>query len=334
MNWATRKVKVYQRQAFFDGVGPRYSYLTLPGADCMDIQTGRDAGVLTNDTHVLAVEREQESFDKMCDWFVSNWPRAHRRVEHCELSEIKVEPQVDLCFLDYLGNLTIKDAYWIKHNLVPNLLPNANIGITTSLPLRGNRFIPACESVLKEHHAPYFKDTMRLIRDKSYPPLLIQRLSVYAILISVYFMRNYTHTLRIDYYREQNSPYLMFLFRIANINYSEKQLDSASEAVYDSIDGIVKESQFPSGIIIRTTIVPPFFDPQPVKDVSSRELMENIICATTTGQKAAATRRLNKYIQERASETGKDPKWIKAGILANVTRVRNKNSVVSLNEGK
>ena len=55
------------------------------------------------------------------------------------------------------------------------------------------------------------------------------------------------------------------------------------------------------------------------------EVVDAIVAAKTPGTKAAATRKLNRLVGERANATGKDPKWIKAGILARVTRVRNGN---------
>ena len=71
-----------------------------------------------------------------------------------------------------------------------------------------------------------------------------------------------------------------------------------------------------------------FFHPIPKKGITmvGTEVVDAIIDAKTPGTKAAATRKLNRFVAARADATGKDPKWIKAGILARVTRVQNGNA--------
>ena len=60
--------------------------------------------------------------------------------------------------------------------------------------------------------------------------------------------------------------------------------------------------------------------------MSCSEVIDAIVKAKTSGTKAAATRKLNKFVKERAKETGKDPKWIHAGIKSRVSRIQNGNA--------
>ena len=52
------------------------------------------------------------------------------------------------------------------------------------------------------------------------------------------------------------------------------------------------------------------------------QVVDAIRKAKTPGQKAAATKLKQKYVEER-SDLGKDPKWVEAGIKARITRYAN-----------
>jgi len=54
-------------------------------------------------------------------------------------------------------------------------------------------------------------------------------------------------------------------------------------------------------------------------------LIETLINADTAGKKAAATKKLNKFVEEQAAK-GKDPKWVRAGVKARITRIKNGNA--------
>jgi len=49
---------------------------------------------------------------------------------------------------------------------------------------------------------------------------------------------------------------------------------------------------------------------------------EQIFMAKTAGQKAAATKRLNSFVAEQVL-LGKDEKWVRAGVAASITRLKN-----------
>lgn len=55
------------------------------------------------------------------------------------------------------------------------------------------------------------------------------------------------------------------------------------------------------------------------------KIVDALLNANTPGKKAAATRWLNEYVLQREGE-GKDPKMVRAGIMARVARITNGNA--------
>lgn len=58
--------------------------------------------------------------------------------------------------------------------------------------------------------------------------------------------------------------------------------------------------------------------------ITGEQVVNAIRSANTAGTKAAATKLKLKYLQQQ-KESGKDPKWVEAGIKSLITRRNNGN---------
>ena len=330
--WSQKSAKQHQRAAFFDGVGPRANYLSLTGGDCEDVRVGRELKVLGDATHIIAVEREKTVFKQINQWFISHWPEVSRQLIWDDMASVTNLGKLDLVFLDYVGNITARDADWIRSTLVPSLTPKAHIGITTTLPLRGNQFIPSIEAMIKRRFSDYYFTCFTRLRDKvdteggGEARDLIPRLTIYSILISCYLFADVPSLqLKIDYHKEKVEKQTDYHARVILFQLTKTKnltpLTPYDRQVYDAIHAEVN-----SGNLMESS----FSLPSPKKGRSlmstGNEVVDAIVNASTAGTKAAATRKLNRFVEERAAETGKDPKWIKAGIKSRVSRVQNGNA--------
>lgn len=321
MNWSNRKVKVFERRSFFQGIGRKYAYLTLPGSECLDIITGIQEKVINTQTKILAVERDAQEFSSICDWFAHNWPKDKSQLVNAELSTVIDLDPLDLVFLDYLGNITQSDAYWIKYYLAPALMHNAHLGITVSTAFRNNKLYPAVKNYVQKHHPTYLQKKIRYIRDHGrYPKKLLEFFAVYYTLIHCYLFPDHSCTVSIEYYGEPHSSNLMVLFKLLNMQIGHRDLDEDESAIHDAIDEIVQPSI--RGLCMSKTLVPVSPKENPMKAVSSKKVIDALLSAKTTGQKAAATRALNVYADQRA-KAGFNPVMVKAGIKASISRLQN-----------
>jgi hypothetical protein len=48
---------------------------------------------------------------------------------------------IEIAYLDFYGNLMVRECNWIRSSLLPRLTKNARIGITTTMESRGNAFV-------------------------------------------------------------------------------------------------------------------------------------------------------------------------------------------------
>lgn len=323
VNWGTRQVKVFERNSFFQGLGLKYHYITLPGNKCLDIEAGIELNVLQDGvTKITAVERKAEEFTSMCRWFANNW-KGQKTLVNSELSEVNNLEPSDLIFLDYLGNLTHSDALWIKNCLSASLLPNAHLGMTIAKTYRRNKFFPAIRELLHQQFRSYYLKTYRMIRDTNqYPQDLLGMLTVYYILITCYLFPDHGYGITMEYYGELSSPNVMVLFKLHEIKAGATLTSDEELKIHKAIDKIVHSRA--KGIYMSTTNVQMSTTTPSLKESSMKNastVIRSLMSAKTSGQKAAATRALNAYAEDQPD---KNPNMVKAGIKARITRLNNK----------
>lgn len=314
-----RKLKVYQRQKLFEGLNkPIRSYLSLPGIDCEDVRYAWTNNFISpSKTYYFGIEKSSEIFSPIKEWFSSNWKHNYALVND-SMANIELDRQFDLAFIDLLGNINYEDAYWIRNMLCPNMLPHSRVGITINTSLRYNSFIPRVRNFLLDKHKDYYFDISDKISQRGeYPQKIMRCLTTYTILCINYLFAKYDFKINYNYYKEEQSTYVMTLFRIDNL-VKKYKLSSEEKSIEESISGIVEKFRFVPKGFERKVILPMAAT---VKD----GLVDQILKARTPGQKAAATRRLNAFARQRAKETGYSETMVAAGIKASVSRRRNGN---------
>jgi hypothetical protein len=234
-----RRIKVFERKQFFKGLGRRNSYLTLPGRDCMDVQLGIDLSVLGEDTRITAVERSKTVFAYISKWFLQNWPGATPGPILTSLCDLTDLVPLDLVFLDYLGNPTHDDAYWIRNHLRPQLLPGARVGITACKCYRNNHLLAEIRSLLVNRHQDYFWRVQHTLRKAGLPKSYYDFSAMYYILVRCYLLYNYAYEFEPCYYRENKHSATMMLFNVSNIQKGGIAHSPEEDAIFSEINRIV-----------------------------------------------------------------------------------------------
>lgn len=327
-----RFMKVYARELFLVDAPSRCKhYLTLAGEDCQDVKEAYESNRINSETLITSAEKNGENHEKMLAWFAKNKsmfknkPRLHKG-EMCEVSDL--EP-VDLVFLDYVGNLTAPDCVWINDHLAPSIVPNGYLGITVAINTRGNRFIPNLTKMLKQKYPELYKKNGLEIRESkgSLPANHMRFVTTYTILLRHYLFANWSYDFNINWYGEKESSYQMFLFRLSNMRREKNNKAPIENKLKIDIDKLVNNHRN-TGIFVSAMNVPISFEARSSPMSASSPIVGSSVIsalmkAKTPGKKAAATRMLNAFCQQRHNEDGVDPKWVHAGIKARITRIKN-----------
>ena len=330
--WVKRVAKKAARELFLHGLSDKTSYLTLPGEDCADVALAKSEEVIGINTRVTGVEMDKSTFNKICLWFEENWKsRLKPRLLHSKLCKVDYIDPVDLVFLDYLGNLTRAEAFWIRNVLNPATMKDAHIGMTIAKCVRGNRFVPDCIEMLKEHLPDYWKETSRDIRDstRDMPTDLLPICTVYTILIRCYLFPHHDFDLQINYYGEKGSPYIMVLFRLNGVKPVKNGLlpvEQEAQSLLTSLveQGLPEEPEEEDSIMSKTLKKKRSSNGNGTTSQEVIDLMLEGIQNDSAGKKAAATRKMKQYVAQR-KKLGFDPVMVEAGIKSRVSRVLNGN---------
>jgi hypothetical protein len=319
-----RPAKEQQRDQFFAGVQQSRCYLTLPGIDCGDLRTGCKLGALNpNTTKVVAVERELGIYQAIHRWIDKNWS-ASSQIHHKEMADLQEFWPVDLAFLDYLGNLTCKDCTWIKQTLCNKLLPGTTLGITVCNAYRGSVLVPAVRELLVNNHSRYFFQASKELRDNGeFPDTLVEFLNIYHVLLKCCLFPGYFFNLEINHYGEEESACIMCLLKMTNLRKEAYKQTTEESKINEALTSLVQQG-------IRRERASPVAAYERIEEmarsrISGNEVIEAMQNANSSGTKAAATRLLKAYCQQRVKEDGCDPVMVEAGIKARLTRIENGN---------
>jgi len=137
------KIKTYRRLFIKPKQSVKTAFL-MPSSECRDVKYLLQAKIITKDTHLYVVEREEEIHYQMLQKLKSlGFTRGKNLSDWCcNLHDVPNLPKpLDFCFLDLFGSILMRDAKWMVDVLVPNLVRSSQVYITMLASHRGNGWI-------------------------------------------------------------------------------------------------------------------------------------------------------------------------------------------------
>jgi len=133
---------------FLDCGKPAETYLCLPSSTMLDIKVGRDLGVITDSTKIIAVERDkviaQKIKNKLGDVLVG------------DITDFTFDKPIDVAYIDLCGQLTADVVCWL--NLHQHMF-NKNFAITLSkVPRSRNTYY---QKLIKLHGSKAIRECLR-----------------------------------------------------------------------------------------------------------------------------------------------------------------------------
>lgn len=151
MIWAEglRPEKHLARQYLFSNTGfVSRASLWLPGAECIDLQLAFDMGLLTAQSHIIAVERDASVFPLMRRRLLrlaEKWGLRHRPlILHRSLHEVVLDRKLDFAFIDLCGTCDRNILRWLEHEFAPKLMTGADVTLTCTYAKRNSSFLQNC----------------------------------------------------------------------------------------------------------------------------------------------------------------------------------------------
>lgn len=123
----------------------------------------------------------------------------------------------DFAFIDLFGNLTRRDWTWIESQLVPNLMPDAQLCFTFCQTVR-NQFMQKVMAVLEPK--PVYQNALAAL-PKHIKGLARPLAAAYTVLFEDGFLKNYSYTVDFHPYKNIASKHAMILMRLRHITKRE-----------------------------------------------------------------------------------------------------------------
>lgn len=286
--------------------------LWLTGYELRDIRYCLKEGGLQPNTRMIIVERDKDTHQKI-EEAMKRLP-FNSQVIHGQLHQQTNLPSMDYCNLDFCGTLDLDTAVWMQRWLKLN--SGAAVSITLSYTERGSSYLwKVAKRLLQEKHQSLYRDVHCKVRD--------QNIAIQICLLCAIF-RFYTFKLGTVFkYRDRQHSMM---------NYLLMDMRKSAEPQYpDLISEISGHSLFKGTDMVTQTAVQKELSRRARKAVRTRKAREQqeviesgrvidaLVTAETAGEKAAATRLLNRYVDQQV-ELGYEETRIRAAIKAHVTR--------------
>lgn len=213
MPWLSdnRNNKKIARDLVFN-CGPKKSVLLLPGYRCECVKLALSKGVITPKTICTFAERDPAVAEHIRWWVEKEWTYHLPIIHEGELHEMEMHP-IDLGYIDLFGNLTKVEMEWVKNQLIPNLMPNADLAFTFSVPIRGNEFMKAALATMQVKYPALYEKKMERVAclEEQVRPVA----ALYACLFEQ-LLTNYDYEIDFHNYRDRG-PFTMLLVRLTKI---------------------------------------------------------------------------------------------------------------------
>jgi hypothetical protein len=193
--------------------GPCRSVLLMPGYCCEDAKLALEKGVVDEHSTVVFVERDPQVYEEIVRWVEREWSLLlPPLVYKTDLCDLKMVP-TDFAFIDLFGNLTRRDWTWIEHQLVPNLMPGANLCFTFCQTVR-NQFMQKVITVMEPKDI--YKERLAAL-PKNIKGLARSLAATYQTLFEEGFLKGYQYAIDFHPYKNSTSKHAMLLMRLKNI---------------------------------------------------------------------------------------------------------------------
>jgi hypothetical protein len=310
-NWspASRPIKERTRQTLMQDMTPKKSVLLMPGNLARDLEVAIQHKVLNRRSRIVCVEKDNAEISSLSRRIQRIVPKGFRKPElhHQDVFKIKLDHPVDFAWIDLCGNLRKKDIPWLQNELVPNLMPDAELAFTFSIRTRGNNFIQGVTDYLNKHEPDYvFTESGKLpiyldpsIQSKIITFIAILRLSLYPCGFD-------TDVFRYRDIEANARSHNMVLFRLYNFQKTK------AKPVVARLDDLLLKPPAPRSPVMTTATLTP------------TQVVQAGLEAKTPGTKAKFTRWLNSYLKQEKKK-GRNTVQVAAGIKASITRKRNGN---------
>lgn len=185
--WGERINKAESRFEIFNDVHNVDSALLLPGSDCEDVKHLIHTGKLTKSCHIHAIEREPE-YAKDIDNYLKSCGYAYT-LHKGELHDYALNSNIDVAFIDLLGNLDGNVTYWLK-NVLAIRMKGRHFILNVLSECRANNFIPRIIQMLKAKHNDLFIQYKNMLL-KHKPKFEEELKNCADIAVAYYFLINY-----------------------------------------------------------------------------------------------------------------------------------------------
>lgn len=292
-------IKHKSRERAFKNVGPCKYVLLLPGQTAEDYHYAVDLGVIVKNTKVLFVENNTQVQTKLKNKFefIDGFEKPIFFLGN--LNSLKIPwTQIDFCWLDLLGNLSLQDCEWVKLELAPKIHLQSIVCFTFQAAYRNNSMLGDLVDKYRQN------------------PKLIEEYAFSRKIQPKYFSYMAAHIEQIESLFSNYSP---------NIEYSE-YTDKNSKKRHRSEMLFYKATNFRSNKLICTRKKALTNFPRKEPEMSAVAVVDAVIAAqkknASAGTKAKAARLLNRYL-DLQEDLGKSRTQCHAAIKAHVT-MRNK----------
>lgn len=293
------------------GVGFRMRSLWLPGSDGLCVKKAVERGIINRYSHTVFVERDEPTFQRI-KRSAGRWvgETLHKPLLHNgQIFDLQLPWMIDYSFLDFMGTLDQKTTFWLQDYLAPNLDDGATICLTHAYGFRNNQFLASLRTDFKEGE---WKDLYRKLSDES-------RIKDDNILIPLAVLHCVFSEFQFEIkppLKYQDSRRSMLLYRLDNFTRDHGPngwpIFTGECEMAGNRQAALKAWATRRG---QATAVEP---------IEGNTVVEMILNATTAGKKAAATKKLQKFVAQQSAK-GKRPTMVKAGIMARVSRIRNQS---------
>jgi hypothetical protein len=254
MRWNSedRPQKEIARARALSDLGRLGSCLFLPAGGGFCVEKALSIGAIDLRTRLFFAERDESVAVEIRGGVMSK-PWEVEPVLHVgELCDMVLPCNLDYAFLDFMGMLDRRVAFWMEGSLMPRLNPGASLALTFSFGRRNNQFPLEMDRILETKMPPVFHDEIYHLGKT--PESILVNIAILKCVMSGY-------SFRIEKpWHYKDSRRSMVLYRLHNIRrdvassyprlnslgvtMSEASVSCRSEAAYKSHETRRRNAEF------------------------------------------------------------------------------------------
>lgn len=293
-SWSVREHKQTTREMASDFTY-RKSALFMPSNEMRCVLTAMNSGMVDQNTRLVMVERDIKVFDQLSE--ISRSLPCERHLIHDDLHNVKLPTKLDYAWIDLNGTLSPEVSIWIEIELSRNLKPGAVVCFTQEYGWRNNSWMKQCH----EHVMNAGDGFRRSYWDfRQHNNILGNPLISFPAFVVKTLLEDWVVYVETPYHYHDTIDMMFYRFLVHERNQNPVHY------------------QFPGRTMCSNHSPRPYV--RRVSVITANEVIQSIAKADSPALKAHATRKLNKYVEQRVSE-GKSAAGVRAAIKAHVTRL-------------